>query len=169
MKKVILFVLTLLMLSTSQAYAGHHKGKINYSTHAQNETYFFGFPFGNVSDSTTFGDHYDHSNLSQRARHYLGMSAGQLGLPHKLWCADFMNKLVGGHDRRAVSYLHRGEPARYGCKDCVAVTSRKGGGHVGIVINYDKAGNPILISGNHGHRVGIGVYPKYRVLAYRYI
>lgn len=104
-----------------------------------------------------------------KAKSYVGMNARQLGLPSRLWCADFMNMLFGGKDRRAVSYVSRGTPAAYGCTNCVAVTKRRGGHHVGIVQGYDSRGNPILISGNHGRRVGIGTYSKSAVIAYRYI
>ena len=104
-----------------------------------------------------------------KAKPYIGMNARQLRLPLRLWCADFMNMLFGGKDRRAVSYVSRGTPAAYGCTNCVAVTRRKGGHHVGIVQGYDPRGNPILISGNHGRRVGIGTYSKTAVIAYRYI
>jgi len=49
----------------------------------------------------------------------------------------------------------------------IAVLTRKGGGHVGIVTGVDRNGNPILIAGNNGKRkVGISVYPKRRVIAY---
>jgi len=49
----------------------------------------------------------------------------------------------------------------------IAVLGRGGRfGHVGIVSGFDADGNPILISGNHGHRVGRGVYPRRRILAY---
>ena len=49
----------------------------------------------------------------------------------------------------------------------IAVMTRKGGGHVGIVTGVDRNGNPILIAGNNGKRkVGISVYPKRRVIAY---
>jgi uncharacterized protein (TIGR02594 family) len=49
----------------------------------------------------------------------------------------------------------------------IAVMTRgKNGGHVGIVSGVDASGNPIIISGNHGHRVGEGVYPRGRVYAY---
>lgn len=109
------------------------------------------------------------TDLIGRASRYIGANARQLGLPPTLWCADFMNMLVGGKDRRAASYLRRGRPAPYGCVNCVAVTGRRGGGHVGIVKGYDNRGNPILISGNHSRRVGVGTYAKSRVLAYRYI
>ena len=104
-----------------------------------------------------------------KAQVYIGMNARQLGLPLRLWCADFMNMLFGGSDRRAISYASRGTPAAYGCTNCVAVTRRKGGHHVGIVKGYDGRGNPLLISGNHGRRVGIGTYSKSAVIAYRYI
>lgn len=110
------------------------------------------------------------SGLASRARQYMGMSAGQLGLPRSLWCADFMNKIThSGSDRTALSYTRRGSPAPYGCTDCVAVTRRRGGGHVGIVTGYDGSGNPILISGNHSRRVGVGTYRRGSVVAYRYL
>lgn len=108
-------------------------------------------------------------NLVKMASQYIGENARQLGLPRSLWCADFMNMLVGGTDRKAASYLHRGSPASYGCTDCVAVTTRRGGNHVGIVTGYDERGNPIMISGNHNNRVGVGVYAKWKVIGYRYI
>ena len=108
-------------------------------------------------------------NPVAKASNYIGKTAGQLGLPSRLWCADFMNMLFGGKDRRAVSYAKRGFPAAHGCVNCVAVTKRKGGHHVGIVKGYDAKGNPILISGNYGRKVGVGKYPKHAVLTYRKI
>ena len=49
----------------------------------------------------------------------------------------------------------------------IAVMSRgKRGGHVGIVSGIDRSGNPIIISGNHGGRVGEGAYPRGRIYAY---
>lgn len=109
-------------------------------------------------------------DLVTKASRYIGANARQLGLPSRLWCADFMNMLTGsGTDRRAISYARRGSPAPHGCTNCVAVTKRRGGGHVGIVSGYDSIGNPILISGNHGRKVGVGVYAKHRIVAYRYI
>lgn len=108
-------------------------------------------------------------NLVTNASKYVGASASQLGLPARLWCADFMNMLVGGTDRRAISYAQRGRPAYHGCVNCVAVTKRRGGHHVGIVKGYDSNGNPIIISGNHNRRVGVGVYTRNRVVAYRYV
>jgi uncharacterized protein (TIGR02594 family) len=49
----------------------------------------------------------------------------------------------------------------------IAVMSRgKRGGHVGVVSGFDKSGNPIVISGNHGGRVAEAVYPRGRIYAY---
>lgn len=108
-------------------------------------------------------------NLINKASRYMGANAHQLGLPSRLWCADFMNMIVGGTDRRAISYANRGRPAAHGCINCIAVTKRKGGHHVGIVKGYDPQGNPIMISGNHQRRVGVGVYARNKVVAYRYV
>jgi uncharacterized protein (TIGR02594 family) len=49
----------------------------------------------------------------------------------------------------------------------IAVMSRGNrGGHVGVVSGIDRNGNPIIISGNHNRRVGVGVYPRGRIYAY---
>jgi hypothetical protein len=108
----------------------------------------------------------DDNDLVGKAQQYMGSTASQLGLPRTLWCADFMNMLVGGSDRSAASYLKRGKAAPHGCVNCVAVTTRRGGNHVGVVAGYED-GNPIIISGNHLGRVGVGVYRRERVIGYR--
>jgi hypothetical protein len=111
----------------------------------------------------------ESKDLVERASKYLGFGPNQLGLPRNLWCADFINMLVGGHSRAAASYLSRGTYAKYGCVNCVAVLTRRGGNHVGVVSGYDDDGNPIIISGNHNGVVGIGVYRRERVIGYRTI
>ena len=110
-----------------------------------------------------------NTSLVNAATRYVGATSNQLGLPRRLWCADFMNMLVGGTDRRAISYASRGAKADYGCVNCVAVTTRRGGAHVGVVSGYDNKGNPIIVSGNHNRRVGVAIYDKRRVVAYRSI
>ena len=47
-----------------------------------------------------------------------------------------------------------------------ASMGRRGGGHVGIVSGIDANGNPIVISGNHGHRVAEATYARGRIYAY---
>jgi len=46
------------------------------------------------------------------------------------------------------------------------LTRGKNGGHVGVVSGVDPHGNPIIISGNHGRKVGEAIYPRSRVIAY---
>lgn len=48
----------------------------------------------------------------------------------------------------------------------IAVMARRGGGHVGIVSGFDRAGNPIIVSGNNRGAVREGTYPASRVIAY---
>lgn len=114
-----------------------------------------------VTESRAFG-------LAARAQFYEGRTARELGLPPRQWCADFMNMILGGgtHSRLARSYARYGTRTKYGCVDCIAVLTRRGGAHVGVVSGYDSKGNPIIISGNHFGRVGTGVYPRSRVTAW---
>jgi uncharacterized protein (TIGR02594 family) len=88
-----------------------------------------------------------------------------------LWCGRFMNwtlnhagyRGTGSDLAKSFLMLPRTSPH----VGAIAVFDRGGrSGHVGIVSGFDEYGNPIIISGNHGHRVGRGVYPRRRVLAY---
>jgi len=109
------------------------------------------------------------NNLVDKARSHLGQTAAQLGLPRRLWCADFMNLLLGGGtgSRLALAYLNYGTRLSGPHIGAIAVMSRgRRGGHVGVVSGIAKNGNPIIISGNHGRVVGEGVYPRSRILAY---
>jgi uncharacterized protein (TIGR02594 family) len=110
--------------------------------------------------------------LSARAASHIGETAPQLGLPRSLWCADFMNMLLGrqGASRAALSYARYGAPAAPGCTDCIAVIAPPRRGlhwHVGVVTSYDANGNPVIISGNQGRAVGEGIYPRARVRYWR--
>ena len=88
-----------------------------------------------------------------------------------LWCGRFMNWTLthagyrGTGSDMAKSFLSLPHTTPH--VGAIAVFSRGGRfGHVGIVSGFDEQGNPIVISGNHGHRVARGVYPRQRVLAY---
>jgi uncharacterized protein (TIGR02594 family) len=108
--------------------------------------------------------------LVTEARKYIGTNPTKRS---KLWCATFMNMVLArvgypgtGSDaaRSFASYGRRIHEPKIGA---IAVLTRgKNGGHVGIVTGLDKQGNPIILSGNHGRKVGIGVYPRRRVVAY---
>lgn len=108
------------------------------------------------------------------ALRYRGKSANQLGLPTKLWCADFMNMVLrkaganGTHSRAARSFLQYGKKLDGPRVGAIAIMWRKGpnNGHVGVVRGTDGQGNPIVVSGNHGNAVRQSTYPKSKVLAY---
>jgi uncharacterized protein (TIGR02594 family) len=88
-----------------------------------------------------------------------------------LWCGAFMDFVLkrtghAGGGNLASNY------ARYGTRvsgpqvGAIAVMARNGGGHVGVVSGIDANGDPIIISGNHGHRVAEATYPRGRIYAY---
>jgi uncharacterized protein (TIGR02594 family) len=108
------------------------------------------------------------------ALRWRGRSAKQLGLPSKLWCADFMNFVIrqggakGTHSRAARSFLEFGKKLDGPRVGAIAIMYRAGAnnGHVGVVRGTDGQGNPIVVSGNHGPVVSQSVYPKSKVMAY---
>jgi|SRR5579885_3158539 uncharacterized protein (TIGR02594 family) len=109
-------------------------------------------------------------SLVSEARKYMGTNpTGR----KKLWCAAFMNLVLakagydGTHSDAARSFAYYGRRIPGPQVGAIAVLTRgKRGGHVGVVAGIDRNGNPIIISGNHNHRVGEGVYPRDRVIAY---
>ena len=85
----------------------------------------------------------------------------------RVWCGKFAElvvRAVGGKIppnpavARSWASLPRTSP-RIGA---IAVMPH----HVGFVSGFDGRGNPIIVSGNHGHRVGVGVYSRSRIIAY---
>lgn len=108
--------------------------------------------------------------LVSEARKYLGTNPTDR---KKLWCATFMNLVLakvgyaGTNSDAAKSFAYYGHRVSEPKIGAIAVLTRgKTGGHVGVVSGIDKNGNPIIISGNHGHRVGEATYPRSRVIAY---
>jgi uncharacterized protein (TIGR02594 family) len=106
------------------------------------------------------------------ARKYIGTNPTAM---QRRWCARFLNLVLSktgyrgtGSDaaRSFASYGRRINEPRIGA---IAVLSRgkdQNLGHVGIVTGVDANGNPVIISGNHGRRVGESTYPRGRVIAY---
>jgi uncharacterized protein (TIGR02594 family) len=105
----------------------------------------------------------------QVASRYLG---GNPTGKRSQWCADFMNLVEkkmgrdGTGSRSSKSYLGYGKPVSSPKPGDIVVLYRPGGGHVGYFMGW-KDGKIELISGNHGRKVGVGTYPKSRVLGYR--
>lgn len=109
------------------------------------------------------------SSIVAEARRWLGTNPTDR---RTLWCARFMNfvlKRVGLSGTSSdlaqsfASYGHRLSGPKVGA---IAVMHRSGGGHVGVVSGFDRRGNPIVISGNHGRRVAESVYSRSRIYAY---
>lgn len=116
------------------------------------------------------------SDLVVEARHWIGTNP--TGWSH-VWCARFMNFILERTGRRGSGSNLARSFANYGSRiggpqiGAIAVMARGGraaggspGGHVGVVSGIDRNGNPIIISGNHGHRVAEAVYPRSRIFAY---
>ena len=112
---------------------------------------------------------YSSSDIVSVARRYIG---GNPTGRRSLWCARFMNMVLerAGHhgtgSDMASSFAHYGHRVSGPEVGAIAVMSRRGGGHVGVVSGLDAHGNPIVVSGNHGHRVAESVYPRGRIYAY---
>ncbi len=110
------------------------------------------------------------SDLVIEAKRWMGTNP--TGWDH-VWCARFMNFVLkrtghaGTGSDAASSFATYGRRVWWPQVGAIAVMTRgKNGGHVGVVSGFDHSGNPIIISGNHNKRVGVGVYPRERVYAY---
>jgi uncharacterized protein (TIGR02594 family) len=108
--------------------------------------------------------------LVRVARKYVGTNPTAR---KRLWCATFMNMVLakagyaGTNSDAAKSFASYGYRISEPEVGAIAVLTRgNNGGHVGVVSGVDSYGNPIIISGNHGQRVGEAVYPRTRVIAY---
>ena len=109
------------------------------------------------------------SDLVSEARRYLG---GNPTGKASLWCGNFMNLVLDrtGHahnpSNTARSFASYGQRVSGPQVGAIAVMSRQGGGHVGVVSGIDAKGNIVVVSGNHGHRVAESTYPASRIYAY---
>ncbi len=108
--------------------------------------------------------------LVKEARKYMGTNPTDR---KRLWCATFMNMVLaktgyaGTNSDAAKSFAQYGRRIAQPRVGAIAVLTRgKNGGHVGVVSGIDANGNPIIISGNHGRKVGEAIYPRSRVIAY---
>jgi hypothetical protein len=136
-------------VTTRRAYSRKQKAPISAS-----QVTAFGAP----SPSFTYTGH----GLVERARAYMGQTAAQIGLRRSLWCSAFMRYITGasGVDDRAISW--RNKPRVAAAVGTIAVMRH----HVGVVSGFDGRGNPRIVSGNHGRRVGESVYPRNRIIAF---
>ncbi|CCD96572.1 conserved hypothetical protein [Bradyrhizobium sp. ORS 375] len=110
------------------------------------------------------------STVVAAARSYIG--GGNPTGRRSLWCARFMNMVLERTGHRGTGSDMARSFASYGQRvsgpqvGAIAVMSRRGGGHVGVVSGVDAQGNPIVISGNNGGRVRESAVSRGRVYAY---
>jgi uncharacterized protein (TIGR02594 family) len=108
-------------------------------------------------------------SVVDEARRWLGTNPTNR---RSLWCGAFMNFVLERTGHRgtgsdlARSFASVGQRVSGPQVGALAVMSRRGGGHVGVVSGVDASGNPIIISGNHRRTVAEAVYPRGRVYAY---
>jgi uncharacterized protein (TIGR02594 family) len=101
------------------------------------------------------------------AERYLG--SNPTGRSHD-WCAEFANLVLkrtghsGSGSALARSFAGYGRPAPGPVPGAIVVFPH----HVGFVMRVEGPGRIRVVSGNHGHRVGEGVYSMRRAIAYRY-
>lgn len=153
----------------SKHHARKHYGH-RYRHHARRGRYAAAAATAEASTSQGFGG-FGGSNIVAEARRYIG--SGNPTGRSSLWCARFMNMVLerSGHkgtgSDMARSFAGYGQRISGPQVGAIAVMSRgRRGGHVGIVSGIDAKGNPIVISGNHGHRVAEATYSRGRVYAY---
>jgi uncharacterized protein (TIGR02594 family) len=111
---------------------------------------------------------YNGSALIAEARKYIGTNPTRRAT---LWCGAFLDMVLRktghrGGGNLALAYARYGKRIPGPKVGAIVVLRRQGGGHVGIVTGVDSNGNPIVISGNHNHRVAVATYPRSRVIAY---
>jgi uncharacterized protein (TIGR02594 family) len=121
---------------------------------------------GGMAASSGFGS----SSIVAEARRFIG--TGNPTSRATLWCARFMNMVLKDLGYRGTGSDAASSFASYGQRvpgpqvGAIAVMSRHGGGHVGVVSGIDAQGNPILVSGNSGNRVREAAVSRRRIYAY---
>ena len=94
------------------------------------------------------------------------------------WCGSFMGyafaeagvgRKIPRNFFRASEWGNAGTKLDKPAYGCVAVFSRAGGGHVGIVVGVTKSGMLKILGGNQGNSVNIMDFDPKRVTNYRWI
>jgi uncharacterized protein (TIGR02594 family) len=154
---------------------GHHGSHHHFSRHHHHHHYRHHARLGlvnataSIASADSVSPTFSSSNIVAEARRYIGGNPTGRG---SLWCARFMNMVLERSGLHGTGSDMASSFARYGQRisgpqvGAIAVMGRRGGGHVGVVSGIDAKGNPIVVSGNHGHRVAESVYPRGRIYAY---
>lgn len=104
------------------------------------------------------------SGIAGYAARFVGRSGPSLGLPSHLWCADFAAMVLRATgyrtvaSRRAIDMARAGPRIAHPQDGALAITTRRGGGHVSIVAEVYPDGSFLSINGNGtGRRVTVSV------------
>jgi len=150
-------------------YRSHVRVANQYDTMSAGQTYDRAGA-GGYSSSFGGGATFGGGGVVAEARRYIGGNPTGRG---SLWCAAFMNLVLEHTGHKSTGSNMARSFASYGTRvsgpqvGAIAVMSRgRRGGHVGVVSGIDPSGNPIIISGNHGHRVAESTYSRGRIYAY---
>jgi uncharacterized protein (TIGR02594 family) len=90
------------------------------------------------------------------------------------WCAAYVGGcleavgIISIRFESARSYMDWGVPLKRPVPGCIAVFSRKGGGHVGFVVAADTTGRLLILGGNQNDQVSIAPFSRDRVIGYRW-
>ncbi|MGJ5182088.1 TIGR02594 family protein [Bradyrhizobium oligotrophicum] len=125
---------------------------------------------GTAAEGMSISGGFGGGSVVSAARSFIG--GGNPTGRRSLWCARFMNMVLERTGHRGTGSDMARSFASYGQRvsgpqvGAIAVMSRRGGGHVGVVSGVDAQGNPIVISGNNGNRVRETAVSRGRVFAY---
>jgi len=120
-----------------------------------------------TAEATPGGASKHSPDVVAAAEHYRGTNP--TGRAHD-WCAAFANLVLqhtghrGSGSALARSFARYGRPAPGPVPGAIVVFPH----HVGFVVRAEGGGRIRVVSGNHGHRVGEGLYSTSRAIAYRY-
>ncbi len=163
MKKAIISALAIASVAVAvpaDAKPRHHARHIAHASSAQSSS---AQADGTLEGGFSLGG-FGGSSLISTARAYMGTNPTNRA---RQWCGEFMGLVVrktGGKvpDGYALATSWAKLPRTSMHTGAVAVMSS----HVGIVTGECENGGVRVLSGNHGHRVGEGCYPRGRIIAY---
>jgi uncharacterized protein (TIGR02594 family) len=91
------------------------------------------------------------------------------------WCGAFVGGVLAEDGKpvvkeaaRALSWSSYGVRLARPAYGCIAVKTRKGGGHVGFVVGRDQRGNLMILGGNQNDAVTISPFREADFVAFRW-
>jgi len=102
-----------------------------------------------------------------RVLEYHKTTAGRYGTDEVPWCGSFVNWVMlkakyqtVAYPERAKAWLEFGRPVGEPVLGAIAIKSRKGGGHVNIVVGMNYVGQLWCVGGNQNDEVNLSLYDQ---------